>query len=99
MVKLAKKKLFRRWRTGSLQKHAFDWRFRVMGSFVFDFEQVITATIKPSMLLDASVFRSNIEVPVDHTIITISLLEPFICLGKVATVKLEVWSDYSCSVP
>ncbi|KAG9938629.1 uracil-DNA glycosylase, partial [Aureobasidium melanogenum] len=43
--------------------------------------------------------RSNIEVPVDHTIITISLLEPFICLGKVATVKLEVWSDYSCSVP
>ncbi|KAG9991679.1 hypothetical protein KCU98_g199, partial [Aureobasidium melanogenum] len=25
------------------------------------------------------------------------LLEPFICLGKVATVKLEVWSDYSCS--
>lgn len=47
------------------------------------------------MLLDASVFRSDIEVPVDHTILTISLLEPFIRLGKVATVELIVWSDDS----
>lgn len=44
------------------------------------------------MMLDASVFRSNVEVPIDHTIVTISLLEPFVCLGEMTTVKLEVWS-------
>lgn len=50
-----------------------------------------------SVLLDASVFRSNIQVPVDHTIIAISLLEPFIRFGEVATVELDGWSvAWSC---
>lgn len=47
------------------------------------------------MLLDASIFRGDIEIPIDHTIITISPFEPFIRLGKVATVKLKVPSDDS----
>lgn len=63
-------------------------------SSLFNLKQVITATIDLWMPLDASVFGSNIEVPVDHTIVTISLLEPFICLCEVAAVKLKVWSDH-----
>ena len=66
-----------------------------MGFSVSTFEQIITAITINSVPLDASVFGSNIEIPIDHTIFTISLLEPFVCLGKVTTVKLEVWSDDS----
>lgn len=50
-----------------------------------------------SALLDASVFGSNIQVPVDHTIIAVSLFEPFIRFGEVATVELDGWSaTWSC---
>ena len=70
-------------------------RFRVMGFSISIFVQIITATIELSTILDASVFRGDIEIPVNHTIFTISLLEPFVRLGKMATVKLEVWSDDS----
>lgn len=91
MVKFAKNKLsqLRNMDRVTPERAFYYFMFEVMLFLRFYFYILLRLMNILKSSLDASVFRSNIKVPIDHTIVAVPLLQPFICLGKMATVELK----------